>query len=69
MAKDGRDEESAQKILKQMSLIRFGAIQLDGERTLRSIDEWDEEEGKGGATEAAYNSHNTEENKFSPGSP
>ena len=52
-----------------MSLIRFHAIQLDEGPAFKSIEEWDEEEGKGGATDAVYNSHNTEEDKTSPASP
>ena len=51
-----------------MSLIRVHAIQLGEEQNFKSIDE-DDEETKGGAAEAAYDSLNTEEDKASPGSP
>ena len=51
-----------------MSLIRFHAIQLGEEQNYKSIDE-DEEEAKGGAVDAVYDSLNTEEDKASPGSP
>ena len=51
MRKDGRDDESAHKILKQMSLIRFHTILLDQEQNFKSIEE--EEEEKGGPQETA----------------
>ena len=48
MRKDGRDEESANRFLKQMSLIRFHTVLPDLEQNYESIEE-EEEETKGGA--------------------